>query len=80
MILTCQSHDRRTSVTGSLHVSHVILVVSCPQEGLWFTLACAANRINNLSLAVKAGHQAVTLDPSVRCGICYWLVGVVSII
>ncbi len=79
LILTCQSHDHRTSVTGSLHVSHVILVVSCPQEGLWFTLACAANRINNLSLAIKAGHQAVTLDPSVRCDICYSLGGVVAI-
>ena len=38
------------------------------QEGLWFSLGCAASQVCDVALSIKAWHQTVTLDPHVRPG------------
>lgn len=35
------------------------------QESIWFSLGCAADKVGQVELAVKAYQRSVTLDPDV---------------
>ena len=42
----------------------------CVQDGLWFSLGCAASKVGDVDLEVKAFHRSITLEPDVRSALC----------
>lgn len=53
-------------------------VTSFLQDGLWFSLGCAASRAGQTELSIEAWHRTVALEPDVS--LCQWVsvsVGVV---
>ena len=43
--------------------------VASTQDGLWFSLGCAASEVGDVALSIKAWHHAVSMEPDVSgCG------------
>lgn len=58
------THCRQVQPASLLsHHSHSVLLWL--QDGLWFSLGCAASQVGDLDLSIKAWHRAVALQPDV---------------
>ncbi len=72
-------HLRREEYAESIECLQKSLSINSLQDGLWFSLGCAASQVGDTQLSIKAWHRAVTLEPDVRLSVCViqfkiWLV------